>query len=163
MKTIFHYTTYEINKPPYDIFQSLEELDFRSNIFFSNRYNLVPSIDGTEPLQMTFYLDKSLFRKYIIIEWSTKIVATFQSHGDGTLLKAIVRSSPFFYLWYTIGITGAIVSLLKKEKRVDAIISYLAVFILFYLMDKYYRKKAKKSFEAVLHDIKIRVRTTPAF
>lgn len=153
------YTTYEINMSPYDVFQSIEELDFRSNIFFSNRYNLVPSIDGTEPLQMTFYLDKSLFRRYIIIEWSTKIIATFQSHNNRTIIKASVSSSPFFYLWYTIGIIGAIVSLLKQEKRVEAIISYLAVFVLFYLMDRYYKQRVSKNFESMLHDAKVLLST----
>jgi hypothetical protein len=160
METLLHhYTTYEINKPPYDVFQSIEELDFRSNLFFSNHYNLVPAIDSTVPLQLTFYLDKSLFRRYIVIEWSTKITATFQSHSNSTRIKTSVSSSPFFYLWYAIGMIGAIVSLLKQEKRVETIISYLAVFMLFYLMDKYYRKRIRKSFEAMLHDAKIRIHT----
>jgi hypothetical protein len=111
-----HNKEYEVDQPAYSIFQSIEKLDFSSNLLFSNRYNLIPSIENTGPLEMTFYLDKSLMRPYIPKEMSTKLRATFVAQNNKTTIVTSVRTSPFICLWYTIGIIGVVASFFQEEK-----------------------------------------------
>lgn len=137
------------NKTDYEIYQFINQLDL-SNY----HYNLVASVDGNDPLEMTFYRDRvwrgiGSFPPEIS---STKLRATFIYKEGKTFIHTVIKTNPTYYIFDFVCFLSLLYNLFVQPHQAGSFMVYFIVFIFFFAVDIFSKQKVKKAFEKILSD-----------
>lgn len=137
------------NKTDYEIYQFIDQLDLGNY-----DYNLVATVDGNDPFQMTFYRDRVWRGGSLPPEiFSTKLTATFIYKEGKTFIQGIIKTNPTYYIFYFFGSLSLFYNLFARTDKTGSFIVYFIAFIFFFSVDIYSKQKVKKAFEKILSDL----------
>lgn len=81
---------------PYEHFKRIERLDLNEKII--NKYNLVSSLEATDPLTIKFRNQRNRFNKMDPKYFSSAVMVTFYITNNSTNIYMVVKSSLFYHL-----------------------------------------------------------------
>lgn len=81
---------------PYENFKRIERLDLNEKII--NKYNLVSSLEATDPLTIKFRNQRNRFNKVDPKYFSSTVIVTFYKTNNSTNIHIVVKSSLFYHL-----------------------------------------------------------------
>lgn len=130
-------------------------------MLYTNKYSLIPILDSTDPLQMTFYLDRTIIRGgKFPLEWSPRITVQFLGGDLTTTVQISLSTGPIFCIWYSICLLASVLQIVQGQMVGKGLLIYAAAAGIFVCFDLYYRNRLKHFFQQVIKDTQTRIRTT---
>lgn len=135
---------------PHEHFKRIEQLDLNGKVV--NKYNLVSSLETTEPLVVRFRNQRNLLNKMDPKYFSSSVTITFLKADTITTMNLLVKSNPIYFFLYAVLFLGLIISISANgldENEIGTVVFFMAVAIIDWFTKRNILSRVKSIIEFV--------------
>jgi hypothetical protein len=147
--SLFKNKNINTKKTPYNLFIEIDKLNTLKNA----EYNLVMTIEKSEPLLLKFRNSKPEIRYTKPEDFSTTLFLKFISDKDQTTIALLVKPNPLFFLLYII-VAVLSLAMIISSRSAESLFGILIITIFVFAWDCYSRLSISRRVNIILKKVK---------
>lgn len=116
---------------PYEYFKRIEQLDLNEKIL--NKFNLVSSLESTDPLVIKFRNQRDFTNRYETKHFSSSVIVSFFKTGNEVSIHFQVKSNPIYFFLYAVLLLNLIVGILANgfdKNEIGVVLIFVVVAVI---------------------------------